>query len=41
MMKAFGVRFSFEDRQLFQHLSALYTEIKADKDADKFRDPQN
>ena len=39
-MKAFGVQFRFDDRQRFSQLASLFAEIKRDKDAQEFRDPQ-
>ena len=40
MMTAFGVQFTFDDFGRFQELATLIAELKRDKDADGFRDPQ-
>jgi hypothetical protein len=40
-MEAFGVRFAVEDRQRFETLRSLFAEIKRDKDAGRFRDPED
>jgi hypothetical protein len=39
-MDAFGVRFLVNDSQRFKALQSLYVEIKRDKDAGQFRDPE-
>jgi hypothetical protein len=38
-MDAFGVQFLINDERRFGELSALYAEIRRDKDARRFRDP--
>src|SRR5262245_32603393 len=38
-MEAFGVRFAVNDPQRFEALRSLYSEVKRDKDAGQFRDP--
>ena len=38
-MEAFGVQFAVNDPERFNALRSLYGEIKRDKDADQFRDP--
>lgn len=38
-MEQFGVRFSINNPGRFDALRSLYTEIKRDKDAGRFRDP--
>ena len=39
-MKAFGVRFRVNAPARFDSLRALFYEVKKDKDAEKFRDPE-
>jgi hypothetical protein len=38
-MQAFGVRFTVDDAKRYEQLRSLFMEIKRDKDADQFRDP--
>src|SRR3712207_9233586 len=40
LMEAFGVRFTVNDPQRFETLRALFAEVKRDKDAGQFRDPE-
>jgi hypothetical protein len=39
-MESFGVQFRINDDRRFDELRAVYGEVKRDKDAGKFRDPQ-
>jgi hypothetical protein len=39
-MKEFGVRFTVHDPNRFAVLQSLYAEVKRDKDAGQFRDPE-
>jgi hypothetical protein len=39
-MEEFGVRFQITDESRFQQFWALFNEIKHDKDAEAFRDPE-
>jgi hypothetical protein len=39
-MNEFGVRFAVHDSKRFAMLQSLYTEVKRDKDAGHFRDPE-